>query len=160
VRRPGHTHGKSHPAEILRQRAKDERRQFTFCHSKAKFQPQERKAQRLTTLGIQHFWLPAGGGAKSDAEVTSILSYILRGQEGGSFARRIDVASARLPILGWFHRLVECQEDSFRRSSPPHTSQGVMALLNNGTGVSRANFGARSGPGHFLRAHNFIEFLP
>jgi hypothetical protein len=115
-------------AEILRRLAKDERRHFSFYYNKAKLQLQERNAQRLTTFIIQHFWLPVGGGVKSDVEVNWILNYILRGQEGERVAQRIDATIAKLPGLGWFHRLAECREDSFRRSSAPHAPAGLMAL--------------------------------
>jgi len=66
---------------------------------------QERAAQRLTTFIIKHFWLPVGGGVKSEEEVSWILNYILNGPEGATVARRIDETIAKLPGLQWFDRL-------------------------------------------------------
>lgn len=92
-------------AEILRRLAKDERRHFSFYYNKARMELQERNAQRLATFVIKHFWLPVGGGVKTDEEVTWILNYILQGAEGETVARRIDETIAKLPGLGWFDRL-------------------------------------------------------
>jgi rubrerythrin len=101
-------------AEILRRLAKDERRHFSFYYNKAKIELQERAAQRLTTFVIKHFWLPVGGGVKSDEEVSWILNYILNGPEGETVARRIDETIAKLPGLGWFDRLSASRDASLR----------------------------------------------
>jgi hypothetical protein len=118
-------------AEILHRLAKDERRHFSFYYNKAKLKLQQRNAQRLTTFIIKHFWLPVGGGAKPDAEVNWILNYILRGPEGKNVARRIDETIAKLPGLGWFHRLSECREESLQRSHAEEAPVGIMALSSD-----------------------------
>jgi hypothetical protein len=118
-------------AEILHRLAKDERRHFSFYYNKAKLQLQQCNAQRLTTFIIKHFWLPVGGGVKPDAEVNWILNYILRGPEGENVARRIDETIAKLPGLGWFHRLSECREESLQRSHAEEAPLGIMVLSSD-----------------------------
>jgi hypothetical protein len=118
-------------ADILHRLAKDERRHFSFYYNKAKLELQERDAQRLTTFIIKHFWLPVGGGVKPDAEVNWILNYILRGPEGENVARRIDETIAKLPGLGWFHRLSECRAESMQSSNAEEAPVGIMALSSD-----------------------------
>jgi rubrerythrin len=103
-------------AEVLRRLAKDERRHFSFYYNKAKLKLVPRGAQRLTTFIIKHFWLPVGGGVKTDAEVNWILRYILNGPEGETVARRIDEMIAKLPGLEWFDRLSLSREESLRQA--------------------------------------------
>ena len=71
----------------------------SFYYNKARLQLQSRNAQRLTSFIIRHFWLPVGGGVKSDSEVDWILSFILGDQQGVDIARRIDATIAKLPGL-------------------------------------------------------------
>jgi len=54
-------------AEIVRRLAKDERRHFSFYYNKARLLLRPRNAQRLTSYIIRHFWLPVGGGVKSES---------------------------------------------------------------------------------------------
>jgi rubrerythrin len=115
-------------AEILRRLAKDERRHFSFYYNKAKLELQARNAQRLTTFIIKHFWLPVGGGVKSEAEVNWILKYILRGSEGEKVARRIDETIAKLPGLVWFNRLTLSRAESLKRLSHEQAPAGAVAL--------------------------------
>jgi len=111
-------------AEIVRRLAKDERRHFSFYYNKAKLQLQHRNAQRLTNFVIRHFWLPVGGGVKSDSEVSWILSFILGDPEGQAIARRIDTTIARLPGLEWFDRLSRSREEALGTLE----SQGEIGL--------------------------------
>lgn len=115
-------------AEILRRLAKDERRHFSFYYNKAKLELQVRNTQRLTTFIIKHFWLPVGGGVKSEAEVNWILKYILRGSEGEKVARRIDETIAKLPGLVWFNRLSLSRAESLKRWSHEQAPAGAVAL--------------------------------
>lgn len=101
-------------AEVLRRLAKDERRHFAFYYNKARLQLQPRNAQRLTSFIIRHFWLPVGGGVKSDSEVNWILSFILGDPEGVEIAQRIDSIIAKLPGLQWFDRLSQSREEALR----------------------------------------------
>jgi hypothetical protein len=102
-------------AEIVRRLAKDERRHFSFYYNKAKLELQARNAQRLTNFVIRNFWLPVGGGVKSDSEVSWILSFILGDPEGEQIARKIDSTIAKLPGLEWFDRLSRSREEALRR---------------------------------------------
>jgi rubrerythrin len=99
-------------AEVVRRLAKDERRHFSFYYSKARLMLQPRNAQRLTNFVVRNFWLPVGGGVKSDSEVSWILAFILGEPEGVEIARRIDTTIARLPGLGWFDRLSRSREEA------------------------------------------------
>jgi fatty acid desaturase len=111
-------------AEIVRRLAKDERRHFSFYYNKARLQLLPRNAQRLTSLIIRHFWLPVGGGVKSDSEVDWILSFILGDPQGAEIARRIDATIARLPGLGWFDRLTRSREEALLHCGPrSHVSE-------------------------------------
>jgi Fatty acid desaturase len=103
-------------AEVVKRLAKDERRHFSFYYNKARLQLQARNAQRLTSFIIRHFWLPVGGGVKSDSEVSWILSFILGDPQGAEIAQRIDATIAKLPGLGWFHRLTDSREEALRES--------------------------------------------
>jgi hypothetical protein len=102
-------------AEIVRRLAKDERRHFSFYYNKAKLELHARNAQRLTNFVIRNFWLPVGGGVKSDSEVSWILSFILGDPEGEQIARNIDSTIAKLPGLEWFDRLSRSREEALRR---------------------------------------------
>jgi hypothetical protein len=102
-------------AEILQRLARDERRHFSFYYNKAAMELQERGAQRLTSFIIKHFWLPVGGGVKSDAEVDWILDYILADEAGETVARRIDETIGKLPGMEWFDRMQKSREESLRR---------------------------------------------
>jgi rubrerythrin len=99
-------------AEIVRRLAKDERRHFSFYYNKARLELRARNAQRLTNFVIRHFWLPVGGGVKSDSEVSWILSFILGNPEGAEIARRIDTTIAKLPGLEWFDRLSSSRDEA------------------------------------------------
>ena len=99
-------------AEIVRRLAKDERRHFSFYYNKARLELKTRNAQRLTNFVIRHFWLPVGGGVKSDSEVSWILSFILGDPEGAEIARRIDTTIAKLPGLEWFDRLSSSRQEA------------------------------------------------
>jgi hypothetical protein len=99
-------------AEVVRRLAKDERRHFAFYYNKARLQLQPRNAQRLTSFIIRHFWLPVGGGVKSDSEVNWILSFILGDPEGAEIAARIDATIAKLPGMEWFQRLTESRDEA------------------------------------------------
>jgi rubrerythrin len=101
-------------AEVVKRLAKDERRHFSFYYNKARLQLQARNAQRLTSFIIRNFWLPVGGGVKSDSEVRWILSFILGDPQGAEIAQRIDATIAKLPGLGWFHRLTDSREEALR----------------------------------------------
>jgi hypothetical protein len=103
-------------AEIVRRLAKDERRHFSFYYNKARLEMQSRNAQRLTNFVIRHFWLPVGGGVKSDSEVSWILSFILGDPDGAEIASRIDETIAKLPGLQWFDRLTQSREEALRAS--------------------------------------------
>ncbi len=102
-------------AEVVRRLAKDERRHFAFYYNKARLQLQSRNAQRLTSFIIRHFWLPVGGGVKSDSDVNWILSFILGDPEGAEIAQRIDSTIAKLPGLAWFDRLSRSRNEALRR---------------------------------------------
>jgi hypothetical protein len=102
-------------AEIVRRLAKDERRHFSFYYNKAKLELHARNAQRLANFVIRNFWLPVGGGVKSDSEVSWILSFILGDPEGEQIARKIDSTIAKLPGLEWFDRLSRSREEALRR---------------------------------------------
>lgn len=101
-------------AEIVRRLAKDERRHFSFYYNKARLEMQSRSAQRLTNFVIRHFWLPVGGGVKSDSEVSWILSFILGDPDGAEIASRIDETIAKLPGLQWFDRLTQSRAEALR----------------------------------------------
>lgn len=77
-------------AEVLRRLARDERRHFSFYYNKARLLLESRSAQRLTSYIIRHFWLPVGGGVKSESEMDWILTYVLGDAEGAIAAQRID----------------------------------------------------------------------
>jgi hypothetical protein len=109
-------------AEVLNRLAKDERRHFSFYYNKAKIELQHPNAQKLTSFIIKHFWLPVGGGVKPDEEVTWILDYVLNGDDGEAVAKRIDEGIAKLPGLGWFHRLSECREESIAKLGRERTA--------------------------------------
>jgi rubrerythrin len=115
-------------AEVLRRLAKDERRHFSFYYNKAKIKLAPRGAQRLTTFIIKHFWLPVGGGVKSDAEVNWILRYVLNGTEGETVARRIDAMIAKLPGLQWFDRLHRSRQESLRAASEASSRVAELAV--------------------------------
>jgi hypothetical protein len=100
--------------EIVRRLAKDERRHFSFYYHKAKLELQARNAQRLTSFVIRNFWLPVGGGVKSDSEVSWILSFILGDPQGEEIARRIDSTIAKLPGMQWFDRLSSSRREALR----------------------------------------------
>ncbi len=112
--------------EIVRRLAKDERRHFSFYYNKARLHLHSRNAQRLTSFIIRHFWLPVGGGVKSDSEVDWILSFILGDPEGAVIARRIDATIAKLPGMGWFDRLSRSREHALLR---PRNSSDVSASV-------------------------------
>jgi hypothetical protein len=97
--------------------AKDERRHFSFYYNKARFELQARNAQRLTNFVVRHFWLPVGGGVKSDSEVSWILSFILGDPEGAEIAGRIDATIAKLPGLEWFDRLTSSRNEALEAMS-------------------------------------------
>jgi hypothetical protein len=118
-------------AEILRRLAKDERRHFAFYYNKARLQLQPRNAQRLTSFIIRHFWLPVGGGVKSESEVNWILSFILGDPEGIEIAHRIDSTIAKLPGLSWFHRLNQSREQALRRIRTAHTDNATTYLCHS-----------------------------
>ena len=101
-------------AEIVKRLAKDERRHFSFYFNKARLMLQPRNAQRLTSFIIRKFWLPVGGGVKSDSEVNWILSFILGDPQGAEIARRIDSTIAKLPGLQWFHRLSDSRDEALQ----------------------------------------------
>lgn len=101
-------------AEVIRRLVKDERRHFAFYCNKARLQLEPRNAQRLTSFIIRHFWLPVGGGVKSDSEVNWILSFILGDPEGVEIAQRIDSTIATLPGLEWFDRLNRSRAEALR----------------------------------------------
>ncbi len=124
-------------AELLKRLAKDERRHFAFYYNKARVQLQPQNAQRLTSFIIRHFWLPVGGGVKSDSEVNWILSFILGDPEGAEIALRIDEIIGKLPGLSWFHRLAESRNEALRtvaetpraeESSSPHFDVPMSGL--------------------------------
>ena len=73
-----------------------------------------RNAQRLTSFVIRNFWLPVGGGVKSDSEVSWILSFILGDPQGAEIARRIDSIIAKLPGMEWFDRLARSRQEALR----------------------------------------------
>jgi hypothetical protein len=100
--------------EIVRRLAKDERRHFSFYYNKARLELQARNAQRLTSFVIRNFWLPVGGGVKSDSEVSWILSFILGDPQGEEIARRIDSTIAKLPGMQWFDRLSSSRREALR----------------------------------------------
>jgi len=121
-------------AEIVRRLAKDERRHFSFYYNKAKLELQARNAQRLTNFVIRNFWLPVGGGVKSDSEVSWILSFILGDPDGEEIASRIDGTIARLPGLEWFDRLSRSRTEALqemgrapRRHSNANYPQSALA---------------------------------
>ena len=107
----------AHPilAEILRRLAKDERRHFSFYYNKAAECLQPRNAQRLTEFILRKFWMPVGGGVKSDFEVDWVLAFILGDSMGAEVASRIDATIAKLPGLGWFDRLSRSRQESLER---------------------------------------------
>jgi len=107
-------------AEVVRRLAKDERRHFSFYYNKARLMLAPRNAQRLTNFVIRNFWLPVGGGVKSDSEVSWILSFILGDSEGEDIARRIDTTIAKLPGLEWFDCLSRSREEALKASSCVH----------------------------------------
>lgn len=114
-------------AEIVRRLAKDERRHFSFYYNKARLEMQSRNAQRLTNFVIRHFWLPVGGGVKSDSEVSWILSFILGDPDGAEIASRIDETIAKLPGLQWFDRLMQSREEALRAARSEMGSRTVVA---------------------------------
>jgi rubrerythrin len=101
-------------AEVVRRLAKDERRHFSFYYNKARLELQARNAQRLTNFVIRHFWLPVGGGVKSDSEVSWILSFILGDPDGAEIASRIDTTISKLPGMEWFDRLSRSRDEALR----------------------------------------------
>ena len=107
----------AHPilAEILRRLAKDERRHFSFYYNKAAECLQPRNAQRLTEFILRKFWMPVGGGVKSDYEVDWVLAFILGDSMGAEVASRIDATISKLPGLGWFDRLSRSRQESLQR---------------------------------------------
>jgi rubrerythrin len=104
-------------AEVVRRLAKDERRHFSFYYNKARAMLRPRNAQRLTSYIIRHFWLPVGGGVKSESEVEWVLSFILGDPEGAEIAQRIDTTIAKLPGMEWFDRLSASREEALRRTA-------------------------------------------
>jgi hypothetical protein len=114
-------------AEIVRRLAKDERRHFSFYYNKARLEMQSRNAQRLTNFVIRHFWLPVGGGVKSDSEVSWILSFILGDPDGAEIASRIDETIAKLPGLQWFDRLTQSREEALHAARSEMGSRPVVA---------------------------------
>jgi hypothetical protein len=106
-----------HPmlAELLRRLAKDERRHFSFYYNMAREHLLPRAAQRLTTGVIKYFWMPVGGGVKSDSEVDWMNRFILGDSRGGEVAARIDATIAKLPGLAWFDRLARSREEGLNR---------------------------------------------
>jgi hypothetical protein len=86
-----------------------------------------RGAQRLTSFIIRNFWLPVGGGVKSEGEVEWILSFILGDPEGEMIAKRIDSTIAKLPGLNWFERLSASRMEALRSSTKKSRSKLVLA---------------------------------
>ena len=115
-------------AEIVRRLAKDERRHFSFYYNKARLEMQSRNAQRLTNFVIRHFWLPVGGGVKSDSEVSWILSFILGDPDGAEIASRIDETIAKLPGLQWFDRLTQSRAEALRAARNAGASRRQLAV--------------------------------
>ena len=101
-------------AEVVKRLAKDERRHFSFYYNKARLLLKPRNAQRLTSFIIRNFWLPVGGGVKSEGEVEWILSFILGDPEGEQIAKRIDTTIGKLPGLEWFERLSSSRDEALR----------------------------------------------
>ncbi|MGA7753729.1 MAG: acyl-ACP desaturase [Candidatus Sulfotelmatobacter sp.] len=123
-------------AEIVRRLAKDERRHFSFYYNKARLELRARNAQRLTNFVIRHFWLPVGGGVKSDSEVSWILSFILGDPEGAEIARRIDATISKLPGLEWFDRLSSSRDEALEaigKEMETSCSCGGAALVEERT---------------------------
>jgi hypothetical protein len=118
-------------AELVRRLAKDERRHFSFYYNKARLELQARNAQRLTNFVIRNFWLPVGGGVKSDSEVSWILSFILGDPQGEEIARRIDSIIAKLPGMQWFDRLTRSRDQALkdRRELPQPSCHGSCREL-------------------------------
>jgi len=114
-------------AEIVKRLAKDERRHFSFYYNKARLLLKPRNAQRLTSFIIKHFWLPVGGGMKSEGEVEWILSFILGDPEGALIAGRIDKTIAKLPGLDWFERLSASREQALRATKKTAQQRLVLA---------------------------------
>jgi len=114
-------------AEIVKRLAKDERRHFSFYYNKARLLLNPRNAQRLTSFIIRNFWLPVGGGVKSEGEVEWILSFILGDPEGEMIARRIDTTIAKLPGLEWFERLSASRDEALRATAKQSQRKLVLA---------------------------------
>jgi len=114
-------------AEIVKRLAKDERRHFSFYYNKARLLLNPRNAQRLTSFIIRNFWLPVGGGVKSEGEVEWILSFILGDPEGEMIAKRIDMTIAKLPGLEWFDRLSASREEALRVTTKKSQQKLVLA---------------------------------
>jgi len=114
-------------AEVVRRLAKDERRHFSFYYNKARLLLEPRGAQQLTSFIIRNFWLPVGGGVKSEGEVEWILSFILGDPEGEMIAKRIDTTIAKLPGLGWFERLSASREEALRTTAKQSQRTLVLA---------------------------------
>lgn len=113
-------------AEVVKRLAKDERRHFSFYYNKARLLLKPRNAQRLTSFIIRNFWLPVGGGVKSEGEVEWILSFILGDPEGEQIAKRIDSTIAKLPGLEWFERLSASREEALRATAKKPQSKLVL----------------------------------
>jgi rubrerythrin len=114
-------------AEVVKRLAKDERRHFSFYYNKARLLLKPRGAQKLTSFIICNFWLPVGGGVKSEGEVEWILSFILGDPEGESIAKRIDTTIAKLPGLEWFERLSASREEALRSTAKQPQRKLVLA---------------------------------
>ncbi len=116
-------------AEIVQRLAKDERRHFSFYYNKARLMLGPRNAQRLTSFVIRNFWLPVGGGVKSESEVEWILSFILGDPEGEQIARRIDETIAKLPGMEWFDRLSASRKEALSGREQQMTQQsGILRV--------------------------------
>jgi len=114
-------------AEVVKRLAKDERRHFSFYYNKARLLLKPRNAQRLTSFIIRNFWLPVGGGVKSEGEVEWILSFILGDPEGEQIAKRIDTTISKLPGLEWFERLSASRNEALSATRKKPQTNLVLA---------------------------------
>lgn len=102
-----------HPvlSEVLRRIMRQEGRHIDFYASQAKLRlARSPLARRLTRFALTKLWAPVGSSVMPQAEVRFLATYLLGGQEGRSFAQRIDRRIDALPGLsglGVVERAVE-----------------------------------------------------
>ncbi len=57
------------------------------------------RARKLTRWALQHRWSPVGSGVMPEPEVRHLVDFLFGGEDGATFADRIDRRIDRLPGL-------------------------------------------------------------